>query len=61
MMYRCWPMTAITRSEEAKGDKVAKYDDPNRQARRLGLGNDSFMQARPGSRRMILRLRKHSA
>ena len=33
----------------AKGDKVAKYDDPNRQARRLGLGNGSFMQAKPGA------------
>jgi hypothetical protein len=33
----------------AKGDKVAKYDDPNRQARRLGLGNDISMQTRPGA------------
>ena len=33
---------------KAKGDKVAKYDDPNRQARRLGLGNDISMQMRPG-------------
>ncbi|HKP88330.1 MAG TPA: DUF1800 domain-containing protein, partial [Blastocatellia bacterium] len=34
---------------KAKGDKVAKYDDPRRQARRLGLNNDGFMQARVGA------------
>jgi uncharacterized protein (DUF1800 family) len=33
----------------AKGDKVAKYDDPGRQARRLGLGNQGMMQAREGA------------
>lgn len=30
---------------KAKGDKVAKYDDPNRQARRLGIANE----AKPGA------------
>ncbi|HKS41763.1 MAG TPA: DUF1800 domain-containing protein [Blastocatellia bacterium] len=34
---------------KGKGDKVAKYDDPNRQARRFGLGNDSSIQLRQGA------------
>ena len=33
---------------KGKGDKVAKYDDPNRQARRFGLGNDGSMQPKQG-------------